>query len=925
MQILNALDLAAGKKVKQNKQGTLTQPVQFVPLKEKDDEWRAQNLDWLELQGLKQVRKNAKKLLKNYKLAKGIIDKSDYIVSENNEYSDLIELLTKEDDSALELKFYPIIPNVINVLTGEFSKRTSKIMFRAVDDVSNNERDMEKKEEIEKILLQTAERKMAIKLMEMGYELDSEEAQKLMNPESLRSLPEVEQFFKKDYRSMIEEWATHQKIVDEERFHMYELENIAFRDMLITDREFWHFRMMEDDYELEIWNPVLTFQHKSFETRYTSDGNWVGKVDMLTVADVIDKYGYLLTEEQMLSLEDIRPSFGAGYGVMGKQNDGSFYDPSKSHKWNTQGPSVGMRQFLSVRDSFVQHGDDVISWILSESENDLFDFGTEDLLRVTTAYWKTQRKLFFLVKKDEYGNTSTDYVDENYKVTDKPIYNTQLFREKTETNLIFGEHLEPVYVNEVWGGVKIGQNRQVFYGNDERNGMNPIYIGINQPRPARLPFQFKGDFTPYGCKLPVEGSIFSERNTKSISIVDQLKPFQVSYNMVNNQISDILVDELGTVIIFDQNSLPRHSMGEDWGKNNLAKAYVAMKNFQMLPLDTTITNTENALHFQHYTSLNLEQTNRLLGRVNLANYFKQSAFEVIGITPQRMGSTTSSESATGVTMAVNNSYAQTEQLFVQHGDFLMPRVHQMRTNLAQYYHSTKPSIRLQYVTTMDERVNFEMNGTYLMSRDLNVFCTTRMNHRAVMEQLRQLAIQNNTAGASIYDLGNIIKAESIAEISGALKSAEDKVNAARQEEYQQQQTMQQQAVQAAEEARMTEMTYEADQNDKDRANNVVVAEIRAAGYGAPEDINANSQSDYLDVLKMIQSQSEYADTMGLKREQEFSKQNMEREKINLKRQELMSKERIADKNFQIAKENKTRDELIAEKKLKQSATKKKSS
>jgi hypothetical protein len=41
-------------------------------------------------------------------------------------------------------------------------------------------------------------------------------------------------------------------------------------------------------------------------------------------------------------------------------------------------------------------------------------------------------------------------------------------------------------------------------------------------------------------------------------------------------------------------------MGEDWGKNNLAKAYVAMKNFQMLPLDTTITNTENALNMQHF-------------------------------------------------------------------------------------------------------------------------------------------------------------------------------------------------------------------------------------------------------------------------------------------------------------------------------------
>ena len=59
------------------------------------------------------------------------------------------------------------------------------------------------------------------------------------------------------------------------------------------------------------------------------------------------------------------------------------------------------------------------------------------------------------------------------------------------------------------------------------------------------------------------------------------------------------------VIMFDQNALPRHSMGEDWGKNNYAKAYVAMKDFGMLPLDTSITNTENATNFNHYQTLNL--------------------------------------------------------------------------------------------------------------------------------------------------------------------------------------------------------------------------------------------------------------------------------------------------------------------------------
>jgi len=132
MQVYNAMDLKSGKKAEYNKMGTLTQPIQFLPYKEKDDEWRAWNLDWLEFQGMKQLRRNARKLLKNYKLAKGIIDKTDYIVEDSNEMADLVETLMKQDESALELKFYPIIPNVINVLCSEFSKRASKIMFRAI-------------------------------------------------------------------------------------------------------------------------------------------------------------------------------------------------------------------------------------------------------------------------------------------------------------------------------------------------------------------------------------------------------------------------------------------------------------------------------------------------------------------------------------------------------------------------------------------------------------------------------------------------------------------------------------------------------------------------------------------------------------------------------------------------------------------------
>jgi hypothetical protein len=194
MQVYNALQLKKGAKVEQNRLGSVMQPLQFVPEKEKDDEWAAWNLDWLEWNGLKQIRRNARKLMKNYKLAKGIIDRTDYIIEENNEYKDVVELLTKDDPSVLELKFYPIIPNVVNVLVAEFAKRSTKLTYRAVDDFSYNEMMEQKRKMVEDTLMADAQTKIMAALVEQGLDPNSQEANEQLQPDKLKTLFRVDGF-----------------------------------------------------------------------------------------------------------------------------------------------------------------------------------------------------------------------------------------------------------------------------------------------------------------------------------------------------------------------------------------------------------------------------------------------------------------------------------------------------------------------------------------------------------------------------------------------------------------------------------------------------------------------------------------------------------------------------------------------------------
>ena len=167
----------------------------------------------------------------------------------------------------------------------------------------------------------------------------------------------------------------------------------------------------------------------------------------MSVSDVIDKFGWMMSKEQLEALEVIYPVRSAGYAVSGYQNDGTYYDPVRSHEWNVDMPSLGYRQFTSLYDAKLGTGD-IVEWIMSDSE-DLQDFGKSHMLRVSTIYWKSQRKVGHLTKIEETGEVVQDIVSEEYKILDKPIYDTSVYKTKTKENLVFGEHIDWIWINDV--------------------------------------------------------------------------------------------------------------------------------------------------------------------------------------------------------------------------------------------------------------------------------------------------------------------------------------------------------------------------------------------------------------------------------------------------------------------------------------------
>jgi hypothetical protein len=169
-----------------------------------------------------------------------------------------------------------------------------------------------------------------------------------------------------------------------------------------------------------------------------------------------------------------------------------------------------------------------------------------------------------------------------------------------------------------------------------------------------------------------------------------------------------------------------------------------------------------------------------------------------------------------------------------------------------------------------------------------------------------MAMQNNTTGASIYDLGKIVQSDSIAELNSALKSSEQKQQQQKQEEMQQQQQMQEQQLQKQQEIEKMKIDAVAAEKEKDRQTEVLIAEIRAAGYGSMADVNKNEISDYQDAMKDIRQSEQYMAQNQLQRDKEATRTMLDRDKNAIEREKIQAQREIADKQLQVARVNKNK-------------------
>ena len=906
------------------------QPPQAIPSKEKDELWGRSNMDWIEQYLEQELSEKVNNLQKNYNVANGIIDIEDYININESDYSGIYDeiesnmqqSLFNQDEKVLteDLKFFPIIPSVIELLTGEMIKKYDSIKIAAVDPQSVNEYWEYKKEKVLQYLQQKAQEKVSQFMQEQGIDVESEEGQQQFQQgvQKEMSLPGIQKFMNRNYKSNWEEWANR---ILEQSYHKYKLfekEPEIIKHQLISDEAYLHIIIEDDDLDVEVWNPKEVGCIKTPHVKYTNQASMVGRQYLTTINQVISRYKNKL-------------------------------HPSILEKYNTQG---GMATNLS---DWKQSPDDNRSNLFQEkqlmffrnvSNNSQLTLNTE--VMVTEGYWVTQRRMINL--KAIYDGVYVEKnLDDNFEQTIKPVYDE-------DGILIAGEELNYYYAPQVWKGSKlnfskIGVPSSVF--NEDEYLKESIYNTDNRKKSkktkkepsieedvkkgefyidvAPTPFQFTDSHNPWKPLIPVVGCKGFQPNmniNRPYSLVDKSKAYQVMFNAAMNQIDNFMKTEIGLFHLIDWKLIPRDSLNGTQ-KGDIVDWVMTASETGIGGVDSSPTNTGGGNVFQQPTVVNLLKNPQFQSRLELAAAFKSLLFETIGITPQRMGAVQERETATGVTQAVNNSYAQTEQLFMDHSN-LMREFKEMLIDAEKFMESKKPISRIQFYNSDEENIMFELDTDNILLRRFKLYLTSKPDTARILEQMRQLAIQDNTSGATTLDKVVMIESSNIRQIKDTLAASIQKLEQQQQQQRDHEQQMNQEQIAAKKEEKAMDQAFEAEENEKDRVKDMYIAEVKAVGFAKDNDVDNSGFNDALEVAKFNQTNDKnYTDMINkqteAQRKEAFDdkKISVERQKLVDKQNERITKERMKDKEIARDYANMRNDERIEKLRIKNSQAKKK--
>lgn len=831
-------------------------PDQFKTDKEKQDEsWVKNTMDYFANKAYAEYIKNRETFVKNYDLLKGILRMEDFY--QEPQVKSFTELLKEDLDLPAYVKMYSIITTPVNELVGEISKRPDAIRAKAFDDDSKAEELQFRTDILQEYILNKAKQDILQKAAMQGEDLTDEQVQQM-------SFDQVKEEMD-NYTSMAEKWSNHMLTCQKADFNLKEKSEDALRDLLASAREYYH--IYEDNskvgYNIEVANPKNVWYLTTPDRKWISDPTGraqgayaAGTVQVMELSEIIESIPDLTKDE----IDHLRSSL-QDYGLINVR-ESNLGNPDAtpgqdSILYDTYDPLV--LQTRMMIESEMKENNDGLKDFLGLTNN-VSSFGYKYV--VVKGYWISKKKIFKLIYLDEMGNEQSMLVDENYKSGTIP---TQI-------------SLESGWINQWYQGTKIGPD-------------------IYHVKPFKL--------LPY---CPIIGMLYEVKNTEAKSLVDLMKPFQVIYNVCMNQLFRLLEKEIGNVASVNIRRIPKLKDGDDqdaidvWEMEARERG-IAFDDDSPENTKAPVSNTSIA------KNIDLTRTQEIQARYNLAVQMKNECWELVGMSKQRMGSVSASESATGTNTAIQQSYSQTEPIFIAH-EYVLLQLYQAIIDASLYIESEKPESTLSYVTSTGENAFIKVNGSDLKFRDIKVFMTNRPEDRKAFEEIKALAQPMMQNGGSMYEVIELYSTNSIREMKKTFKTLKERQEELQNKQIEQKdQELKQQQEQAQAQLAQAQQQHDADnarldyQADLDRINKKEVAIINASAKGTLPDENTNNVLDALEISKLDHERTKALSDYQLKVADVQSKNIQSMQKVQVEREKLQVARENMKNDLQIAKEN----------------------
>lgn len=731
-----------------------------------DFEWGKKTIDYVISTAMPLVASDYTRMLRNYRLFNNILDQEDFR-RECNPYG--IEVGQVAD----EIKAYNKTYNKIQVLLGDELARPFN--FKAI--LSDSEGIRSKLAHKDMLLRKYVLSQIQSTLQAISVNFAPEELQGVS--EDIMNPSDIETYMKTSYMDSKEISAN--KLLNFLKYYLSiaEKRNEAFKHALIAAKEIIYVTHDHGMPSLEVINPLNFFYHASPDTKYLEESLYAGHKAELTSAEILDYYGLYLSEEDITSIDD------SPYPYTSSDMRAMKYEKVPINMWNANSTTTHT---------------------------------------VYTVEWVSQKKVGFLTFVNEFGDTITDIVSEDFPIPPnaKTYTETKDYGRKCTYQYWVGPDGQPYkitfeYIPEVWTGTRIGDK---------------IYCKIGPKT-----HQFRSNENPYDVKLSYHGAIYNDTNASPVSIMDRMWPFQFLYLVIMHKMKKLIAQDQGKVIKIDTTMIDP-TVG--WEKTMYFIKEMGIEFYNPLQnADSPGAGQRGSITH----TLDVSNTQQILAYISILNALDQQISDVAGVNRQREGQISNSEAVSNAQANVQMSALLTEVYFFQH-DKVWERVISSLLQLSQSLFRDKP-LMLQWVMDDMSAATLNMAAGEISNADFAMFITSSQREVKLfnaMETMADRLLQANRAKFS--DLIKMYKATSAEELEAKIVASEEQADKKEQQQLQQQQQAQAQLQQQQQE-------FLIEQQQRQFEHEVLLHEIDSFRFQKDQDLNNNQVPDQLEVAKFV--------------------------------------------------------------------------